>query len=268
MTGDQDSSGRPPRTPPGPDQPRPNRAGSAPDEQAGKRALRRQIRARRRARSEPDREQVARGLTAVVQEMPEVRAARCVALYASMPGEPGTGPLRQALRRRGLRVLLPVVLRRTSTWTGPRTTAQTGRAGAAARTRAARGWDPRPWPRRTSSSSRPWPSTPTGGGSARAAGATTARCAGSRRARWWSRCCTTTRCWTPTRTRCRRLPHDLPVARAATPTRWVIIRPRRGSVSRRHLVPPGADGGQPPAGARVSVSRVAARTAGSVNGHG
>lgn len=109
MTGDQDRGGRLPRTPPGSD-PAAEGPGSAPDEQARKQALRRQIRARRRARSEPDRDQVAHGLADVVQEMPEVRAAHCVALYASMPGEPGTGPLRQALRRRGLRVLLPVVL--------------------------------------------------------------------------------------------------------------------------------------------------------------
>jgi len=102
LTGDQDSDGSiaPPVPPDDP----------AEDAEARKRAVRREIRARRRARSGPERERVAQALAAVVQEMPEVRAARCVALYASMPGEPGTGPLREALRGRGLRVLLPVVL--------------------------------------------------------------------------------------------------------------------------------------------------------------
>jgi 5-formyltetrahydrofolate cyclo-ligase len=33
-----------------------------------------------------------------------------VAAYASLPAEPGTGPLREALRARGVRILLPIVL--------------------------------------------------------------------------------------------------------------------------------------------------------------
>jgi 5-formyltetrahydrofolate cyclo-ligase len=72
-------------------------------------ALRRRLRAARRARSPEEQEQVAGGLTAVALEMPELQAARCVALYASMAGEPGTAALREVLRRRGVRVLLPVV---------------------------------------------------------------------------------------------------------------------------------------------------------------
>jgi len=43
-------------------------------------------------------------------ELPEVAAARCVAAYASMPGEPDTTVLRQSLRATGVRVLLPISL--------------------------------------------------------------------------------------------------------------------------------------------------------------
>lgn len=52
----------------------------------------------------------AEALAAVVLELPEVRAARCVTAYVSLPTEPATDPLRAALRDAGLRVLLPVVL--------------------------------------------------------------------------------------------------------------------------------------------------------------
>jgi len=75
-----------------------------------KRAMRARIRAERRHRLEQERSELALALAAVVMELPEVAAARCVACYASMPGEPGTAPLRSALHRSGTRVLLPVVL--------------------------------------------------------------------------------------------------------------------------------------------------------------
>ena len=41
---------------------------------------------------------------------PEVRRAATVAAYVSMNGEPGTGPLLDALRAAGRRVILPVLL--------------------------------------------------------------------------------------------------------------------------------------------------------------
>lgn len=72
--------------------------------------LRRRIRAERRSRSPQARAADARALVATVLAVPAVAAARCVALYASMPGEPETEQLRGALRDRGVRVLLPVVL--------------------------------------------------------------------------------------------------------------------------------------------------------------
>jgi 5-formyltetrahydrofolate cyclo-ligase len=42
--------------------------------------------------------------------VPEVRRAATVAAYVSMNGEPGTGPLLDALRAAGKRVILPVLL--------------------------------------------------------------------------------------------------------------------------------------------------------------
>jgi 5-formyltetrahydrofolate cyclo-ligase len=73
-------------------------------------ALRRTVRAQRDGRSAEERERVARSLAMVALELPAIRAARCVAAYGSRPDEPGTGPLREALRTRGTRVLLPVVV--------------------------------------------------------------------------------------------------------------------------------------------------------------
>lgn len=74
-----------------------------------KRAMREWIRGLRAARSTAEQARVADVLATVLLELPVVRRARCVALYASLPGEPGTEPLRRALRARGVEVLLPVV---------------------------------------------------------------------------------------------------------------------------------------------------------------
>lgn len=73
-------------------------------------ALRRTVRAQRERRSEQERERLARRVAMVALELPALRRARCVAAYGSLPEEPGTGPLRAALRARGTRVLLPVVV--------------------------------------------------------------------------------------------------------------------------------------------------------------
>lgn len=83
---------------------------SAGDRDVIKRAVRNRIRAERRLRSPQQRRADAAALAAVVLELPEIATARCVALYASMPGEPETEPLRRALRAGGTRVLLPIVL--------------------------------------------------------------------------------------------------------------------------------------------------------------
>lgn len=74
-----------------------------------KAALRRGVRARRAARDDGERERLATLLRDVVLGAPLLVGARTVACYASARGEPGTGPLRAALRVGGVRVLLPVV---------------------------------------------------------------------------------------------------------------------------------------------------------------
>lgn len=77
---------------------------------AVKQALRSRIRAERRVRDPRERHRDAEALATVVLELPEVQAARCMTAYVSMPTEPGTTPMRSALRAAGIRVLLPVVL--------------------------------------------------------------------------------------------------------------------------------------------------------------
>ena len=78
-----------------------------------KQALRRAVRDRRARRTDEQRQQAETALAAAVLELEPVRAARCVAVYASLPDEPGTGALRRGLRALGVRVLLPVVLEGT-----------------------------------------------------------------------------------------------------------------------------------------------------------
>jgi 5-formyltetrahydrofolate cyclo-ligase len=71
--------------------------------------LRSPLRAARQKRSEHRRRQAAVALAEVVCGIDEVANARCVALYASGPTEPGTGPLLEQLHAQGVRVLLPVL---------------------------------------------------------------------------------------------------------------------------------------------------------------
>jgi 5-formyltetrahydrofolate cyclo-ligase len=74
-----------------------------------KAALRRRIRAERARRAPAERAAQGRALAGIALELPEIQSARCVALYASMPTEPQTGPLREALRNQGIGVILPLV---------------------------------------------------------------------------------------------------------------------------------------------------------------
>lgn len=71
--------------------------------------LRRSIRDARTARSPRRREAAAQALADVVTSIPAVADARCVAVYAARPSEPGTLPLLDALAARGVRLLLPVL---------------------------------------------------------------------------------------------------------------------------------------------------------------
>jgi 5-formyltetrahydrofolate cyclo-ligase len=71
--------------------------------------VRHRVRATRRDRGPLERQAVAVTLADQVLAMPELRTAATVAAYVSTAAEPGTLPLRAALRERGIRVLLPVL---------------------------------------------------------------------------------------------------------------------------------------------------------------
>jgi 5-formyltetrahydrofolate cyclo-ligase len=64
----------------------------------------------RRRRSVAEVGEAARSLAAVLSACEEVRRAATVAAYVAVAGEPGTGPLLDALRAAGKRVVLPVLL--------------------------------------------------------------------------------------------------------------------------------------------------------------
>nr|WP_269330177.1 5-formyltetrahydrofolate cyclo-ligase [Kineosporia babensis] len=76
--------------------------------------MRQRVRAARARRPEADKHQVETSVARAALELAQVRGASCVAVYASLPDEPGTGELRAGLRAMGVRVLLPVVLESAS----------------------------------------------------------------------------------------------------------------------------------------------------------
>ena len=80
-----------------------------PDLPEAKDALRRVIRAERARLTPRTRTRAAEDLAQVVGDLPQVRAARCVAAYVARPNEPGTLPLLERLAARGTRVLLPAL---------------------------------------------------------------------------------------------------------------------------------------------------------------
>ncbi|MGA4841377.1 5-formyltetrahydrofolate cyclo-ligase [Streptomyces sp. G45] len=75
-----------------------------------KQTLRKGILAVRRGLPAGDVRAAAAQLARRALELPELAAARTVAAYVSVGGEPGTGALLEALHARGTRVLLPVLL--------------------------------------------------------------------------------------------------------------------------------------------------------------
>ncbi len=77
---------------------------------AQKLALRDQLVTARGQRSLLEVAESARAIAAHLMALPEVRRAATVALYVSIGTEPGTGPLLDAIRASGRRVVLPVVL--------------------------------------------------------------------------------------------------------------------------------------------------------------
>ncbi|MFD3522011.1 5-formyltetrahydrofolate cyclo-ligase [Streptomyces sp. NPDC058653] len=76
----------------------------------GKPALRRELLAARRLLSEEDVRNASAVLARRALELPELAGAGTVAAYVSVGREPGTRALLDALRERGVRVLLPVLL--------------------------------------------------------------------------------------------------------------------------------------------------------------
>ena len=73
-------------------------------------AIRDQLLADRRRRPLAEVVAAARAIADHLLAAPEVRRAATVAAYVSLDGEPGTGPLLDALRAAGKRVVLPVLL--------------------------------------------------------------------------------------------------------------------------------------------------------------
>ncbi|MET7858411.1 5-formyltetrahydrofolate cyclo-ligase [Streptomyces sp. NPDC005318] len=77
---------------------------------SSKAALRRELLAGRSLLSGDDVESTAVVLARGAMDLPELTEARTVAAYVSVGSEPGTRALLDALRARGVRVLLPVLL--------------------------------------------------------------------------------------------------------------------------------------------------------------
>ncbi|MEU0662047.1 5-formyltetrahydrofolate cyclo-ligase [Streptomyces lavendulocolor] len=73
-------------------------------------ALRRQLLAARALLTSSDAQKAAAVLAGIALNLPELRRAWTVAAYVSIGSEPGTRALLDALRERGVRVLLPVLL--------------------------------------------------------------------------------------------------------------------------------------------------------------
>ncbi|MBL0778909.1 5-formyltetrahydrofolate cyclo-ligase [Streptomyces albidoflavus] len=104
---------------------------SGPDD--AKRGLRRELLAVRSRLTGDDAEKTAAVLARRVLSLPEMAGARTVAAYVSVGGEPGTKALLEELRRRGVRVLLPVLLPDDdldwAEYEGPASLAETRRSG-------------------------------------------------------------------------------------------------------------------------------------------
>ncbi|OKI95500.1 5-formyltetrahydrofolate cyclo-ligase [Streptomyces sp. CB01249] len=77
---------------------------------SAKAVLRRELLAARRLLTDQDAERAASILARHALALPELSGARTVAAYVSVGREPGTRALLDALRARGVRVLLPVLL--------------------------------------------------------------------------------------------------------------------------------------------------------------
>lgn len=79
------------------------------DAEDAKEELRAAIRAARQLRSERRRQEAGEAFADVLDTMPELTSADCVAVYANRPFEPDTGPLLERLSSRGIKIILPVL---------------------------------------------------------------------------------------------------------------------------------------------------------------
>ncbi|MFF9638254.1 5-formyltetrahydrofolate cyclo-ligase [Streptomyces bacillaris] len=86
------------------------KSGKGPVQVPGKASLRRELLAARALLSTEDVTAAATALVSRALALPELADARTVAAYVSVGREPGTRALLDALRERGVRVLLPVLL--------------------------------------------------------------------------------------------------------------------------------------------------------------
>ena len=87
------------------------------DAHTAKRALRRELLARRRARPVAERVAVEQAIAWHLLADGRISRALRVAAYHSMPTEPGTGTLVESLTARGVEVLVPVVDGERLDWT-------------------------------------------------------------------------------------------------------------------------------------------------------
>lgn len=87
------------------------------DARVAKRALRRELLTHRRARTAAEREAVEHAIAWHLLADGRISRARRVAAYRSMPTEPGTAALLDALVARGVEVLVPVVDGEHLDWT-------------------------------------------------------------------------------------------------------------------------------------------------------
>ncbi|MEO6471003.1 MAG: 5-formyltetrahydrofolate cyclo-ligase, partial [Aeromicrobium sp.] len=76
----------------------------------GKAELRVEALARRRSLDAGERELAAEAIAAHVMAQPVINSSSRIAVYVSMPSEPGTGPAIDGLMARGIEVIVPVSL--------------------------------------------------------------------------------------------------------------------------------------------------------------
>lgn len=151
-------------------------------EMSAKALLRRELLAARRLLTGEAVERAAEALASRALTLPELSGARTVAAYVSVGREPGTRALLDALRARGVRVLLPVLLPDNDLdWAPYEGAGSLAQAGRGLLGRPGSGSAPTPYwtPTRCCCRASRW--TGAGCGSAGAAAATTGCWPGSRR---------------------------------------------------------------------------------------